>query len=164
MVANTTRLISLGRHERNCRICAHKCREEIERAFINWTSPNAIAKSFGISDRATIYRHAHAVGLFSKRQRNVRAALEKIIERAGEVEVTSGSVVAAVQAYARINSQGEWVGDTERVGLGDLFARMSREELDAYAKYGSLPFWFEKALGATAPRSLENGNHEESTR
>jgi len=39
---------------------------------------------------AAAYRHAHARGLFAKRQRNVRAALERIIEHAGDVEVTAG--------------------------------------------------------------------------
>lgn len=33
----------------------------------------------------------------------IRAALERIIEKAGEVEVTAGAVVAAVQAYSKIN-------------------------------------------------------------
>ena len=65
--------------------------------FINWTGPKTIAKEFGLRDRTTIYRRAHAFGLFSKRQRNMRAALEKIIEWAGEIEVTAAAVVAAVQ-------------------------------------------------------------------
>ena len=68
------KLISLGRHSRNCGICAHKHREEIEREFINWTGPKAIAKEYGLKDRATVYRHAHAFGLFVKRRRNIRAA------------------------------------------------------------------------------------------
>jgi hypothetical protein len=54
-----------------------------------------------VANRASVYRHAHAFGLFLKRQRNVRAALEKIIERAGEVDVTAPAVVAAVQAYSK---------------------------------------------------------------
>jgi hypothetical protein len=90
--------ISLGRHTRNCTVCAHKYRDEIEREFVNWTSAKAIANEFGLKDRTAVYRHAHAFGLFTKRGRNIRAALEKIIERAGEVEVTSAAIVAAVQA------------------------------------------------------------------
>ena len=35
-----------------------------------------------------------------------RQPLEHIMERAGEVEVNASSVVAAVQAYAKINAQG----------------------------------------------------------
>jgi hypothetical protein len=43
-------------------------------------SPAVITEEYGLSDRSSIYRHAHALGLFAKRQRNVRAALERIIE------------------------------------------------------------------------------------
>jgi hypothetical protein len=81
-------------------VCRHMNCAEIETDFIAWRSPAAIAKEYELSDRSSIYRHAHAIGLFSKRQRNIRAALERIIEKAGEVEVTAASVVAAVQAYS----------------------------------------------------------------
>ena len=71
-----------------------------------------------------MYRHAHAFGLFEKRKRNVRAALERIIEKAGDVEVTAAAVVTAVQAYAKINTQGllAW---TEQ-GNRKLIIRVSR--------------------------------------
>ena len=82
--------VSLGRHKRHCTICAHPQCEEIERDFINWKSPSAITTEYGLGDRTTVYRHAHALDLFTKRGRNVRAALEKIIERVGEVDVTAG--------------------------------------------------------------------------
>src|SRR5215469_4301785 len=90
------RLVNLGRHRRNCNICPHQHPEEIEREFINWTGAKAIAKEFGLADRTAVYHHAHAFNLFSMRQGNIRAALEKIIENAGEVEVPSAAVVAAV--------------------------------------------------------------------
>jgi hypothetical protein len=51
--------------------------------------------------RDSIYRHAHALGLMEKRRRNVRAALEKIIEKAGDVEVSATAVVSAVAAYCK---------------------------------------------------------------
>ena len=140
--------ISLGRHERNCSVCAHDQREEIEAAFIGWRSPAAIAEEYGLADRASVYRHAHAWGLFPKRQRNVRAALERIIEKAGEVDVTASAVVAAVQAYAKINSVGEWIDRTETVSMNDLFERMSTQELEAYAQTGALPEWFRATVGA----------------
>jgi hypothetical protein len=57
--------------------------------------------------------------------------------------------VAAVQAYAKINAAGEWINRTEAVNVNELFARMSTEELDTYAKTGTLPAWFRAALGAT---------------
>jgi len=98
------RPVNLGRHKRNCTICAHPQCEEIERDFTNWKSPTAIATEYGLADRTTVYRHAHALDLFIKRGRNVRAALEKIIERVGEVDVTAAAVVAAIQAHAKINA------------------------------------------------------------
>ena len=71
--------VSIGRHEANCTICAHAEREAIERDFVAWRSPVAITVEYGLTDRATVYRHAQALNLFTKRQRNVRAALERLI-------------------------------------------------------------------------------------
>ncbi len=96
-----------------------------------------------------MYRHAHALGLFQKRQRNVRAALNRIIERAESVDVTASAVVAAIQAYAKINSAGEWIDKTETVSLNNLFGWMSTQELEAYAQTGALPGWFKGTGGAT---------------
>lgn len=153
--------VSLGRHKTNCTVCAHEKCEEIEQEFVAWKSPIAIATEYGLADRASVYRHARAFGLFAKRQRNIRAALEKIIERAGEVEVTSAAVVAAVQAYAKINAQGQWVDRSEHVNLNELFDRMSKEELEAYAKDGTLPSWFTELVGATQADSRDAENIEE---
>ena len=141
-------VVSLGRHKRTCSVCAHKQREEVENAFISWRSPAAIAEEFGLSDRASVYRHAHALGLFQKRERNLRAALGRIIEKADEVDVTASAVVAAIQAHAKINSAGEWIDRTETVSMNDLFERMSTEELESYAQSGVLPDWFRATVGA----------------
>ena len=143
-----TKVVNLGRHAAVCKICTHTQREEIEHDFINWFSPASIAKQYGLRDRSSVYRHAHALGLFSKRGRNVRAALEKIIERAGEVEVSATAVVSAVSAYARINAAGQWVERTERIDLNELFNRMSSLELEEYARDGKLPDWFTSITGA----------------
>ena len=134
---------NLGRHAAECKICAHLQRDEIERDFINWRSPASITKQYALRNRASVYRHAHALELFPKRQRNVRAALEKIIERAGEVEVNAAAIVSAVSAYARINTAGQWVERSENVDLNQLFDKMSATELDKYARDGELPDWFE---------------------
>jgi len=95
---------------------------------VNWESPAKLAEEYGLADRTTVYRHAHALGLFEKRKRNVRAALERIIEKSGEVEVTASAVVAAIQAYAKINAQGQWIERSAHVNLNELFERMSRDE------------------------------------
>jgi hypothetical protein len=146
------RAVSKGRHEAQCCICSHPRREEIEQTFVNWASVARIAEEYSVS-RDGIYRHAHVFGLMDKRRRNVRAALERIIEKAGEVDVNASSVVGAVSAYARINARGEWVERSETVNLGEMFQRLSTEELEAYARDGSLPAWFRVAVGPTAPDS-----------
>ena len=147
--------VSLGRHRRNCSVCSHPKCAEVEAEFVSWRSPGVIAQEYGLADRASVYRHAHALGLFAKRQRNVRAALERIIEKAGEVDVTSSSVVAAVQAYAKINAEGQWIDRSETVNLNELFNQMTEKELEAYAQDGSLPRWFTTTVGATATDSQE---------
>jgi len=134
--------VSLGRHRRICTICAHPERFEIEQAFVMWTSPAAIAKQYRLKDRASVYRHAHALQLFPKRQQNVRAALERIIERVDDVEVTASAVVAAVQTLAKINAAGQWIPPAEQISLHLLFERMTHEELEIYAAEGKLPNWF----------------------
>ena len=150
---------SLNRHKAHCSICTHERYADIESDFIGWKSPAAIATDYGLADRMNVYRHAHALGLFAKRQRNIRAALEKIIEKAGEVEVTSAAVVAAVQAYAKINAQGQWIDRSEHVNLNELFERMSRKELDVYAKDGTLPAWFTQTVGVTQTHGREAENN-----
>src|SRR6202051_2301661 len=122
--------INIGRHRKRCRICLHPDREGIERDFAAWRSPAEIAKAYRLGNRSTVYRHAQALNLFPKRQRNVRAALERIIEKAGEVEVTAASVVAAIQAYSKINAAGQWVDRSEHVNLNELFERMTLQEME----------------------------------
>lgn len=156
----STKPVSRGRHEKNCGICKHEDRESIERDFVAWRSPATIAEEYKLSNRATVYRHAHALGLFAKRQRNIRAALERIIEKSDDVEVTAGAVVQAVTAYARINAEGRLVERSERIDLNVLFEKMSQEELESYARDGVLPQWFAQTVGATLPDSQESENDE----
>jgi hypothetical protein len=152
----TAAAVNLGRHQRNCSICAHTRRDAIERDFIAWGSPARIATDYGLADRSSVYRHAHALGLFAKRQRNIRAALERIIERADSVDVTASAVVAAIGAYSKINAAGQWIDRSERVNLNDLFDRMSTQELEHYARDGTLPVWFEAAVPSATREDSED--------
>jgi hypothetical protein len=147
--------INLGRHQVGCNVCNHEKREQIEADFLSWKSPIEICTEYGLADRTTIYRHAWAFGLMEKRRRNVRAALECIIEKAGKVEVTAAAVVQAIATYARINANGHLVERKETVNMNELFERMSREELLAYAERGELPYWYTKVAGATEEDSHE---------
>jgi hypothetical protein len=144
---------SRERHARDCKVCNHKQREAVEQEWTSWGDTTQIAKNYGLS-RNSIYRHAEMMGLYEKRRRNVRAALERIIEKSGRVEVTAAAVVGAVQAYAKINANGEWVDRVEHVDLRAVFDRMSREELDLYARDGTLPPWTREFLGATPVQAI----------
>jgi hypothetical protein len=147
--------VTLGRHRAGCKVCNHLDRAEIEADFISWKSPVKICQEYGLLDRTTVYRHAWALGLMEKRRRNVRVALERMIEKSGDVDVTASAIVAAIQAYAKINAQGQWIERKETVNVNELFEKMSREELLAYAERGVLPSWYTKMVDATADDSVE---------
>jgi hypothetical protein len=147
--------INRGRHEYQCSVCRHAQRREIEREWISWGSTNRIAKQYRIS-RDALYRHAHAVDLFTKRQRNIRRALERIIEQAESVQVNGSAVVAAIQAYAKINDSGQWIERVQGTNMNELFDKMTVQELETYARDGSLPEWFSATVGATPSDGPEN--------
>jgi hypothetical protein len=129
-------------HARTCSICGHARREDIEKDFLAWGSPKQIVKEYKLGNRAAVYRHAHAFGLMERRYVDLRAALGRIIEKAGEVPVTAWAVVAAVRACAKINARGQWMERDESNGMRELLDGMNREELLAYAEHGTLPGWF----------------------
>lgn len=133
-----------SRHEQNCSICNHTNREEIEQDFCEWKSVVAISREYKVN-RVALYRHARAVGLFAQRDRNVKAALARLIERGYAVKVTASSLISAIQAYAKINAAGEWIDKSENVNVTntkELFSRMSRDEMLRYAETGELPAWW----------------------
>jgi hypothetical protein len=138
--------VNQGRHEAQCSICKHAQREEIEHEFLTWASPHKIAKAFGVC-RDSIYRHARAFDLLEPRRRNVRCALERIIERAGDVRVNANAIVSAVAAYSKLNANGQWIDRRETVNLNDLFLRMTEAEMRRYASKGELPEWFSATVG-----------------
>ncbi|MGH9728259.1 MAG: hypothetical protein ACRD4V_06670 [Candidatus Acidiferrales bacterium] len=125
----TSRASHLSHHERKCFICRHPERETIEEMFIDWHSPMTIYSRFMLRDRRTIYDHAHALGLFAKRRRNMRCALERIIERADEGDVSPHGIVAAIKAYASLTSSGEWVEPARRVIYTSVSAPAPQREI-----------------------------------
>ena len=149
--------VNQGRHEAQCSICKHAQREEIEQDFLSWKSPDKIAETFGIC-RDSIYRHARAFDLLEPRRRNVRFALERIIERAGDVEVNASAVVSAIATYSKLNANGQWIDRRETIDLNDMFAKMTEDEMRRYASSGALPEWFTSVVGATATDSQRGEN------
>ncbi len=108
---------NLDRHARKCHVCRHPKRRAIEAAFLHWRSPDIIADRYDLSDRKSVYRHAHATGLWVRRKRKVCFVLEGLLERAGEATITASAIVSAVRAYTLINDAGEWVEPPARIGI-----------------------------------------------
>ncbi len=154
-MVNMKKRKAMGRHEAGCKVCSHPDRKQIEDEWCAWANTTKLAKQYGLS-RDSLYRHVAAFTLREKRGKNLRAALERIIEQADSVTVNAASVVSAIQAYAKINAAGQWVDRTERIDLNALFERMSTEELERYAQDGTLPSWFTDIVGATPSDSRED--------
>ena len=154
--------VNLGRHESQCTICSSPCRQAIEEAFIGWGSTELIGKKYDVS-RDAQYRHAHALGLFGKRQRNIRMALEGIIERADFTPMNGSVIVSAIKAYAKINSVEQGVEQAQGTNPKELLERMSKEEREAFVRDGSLPEWFSVAIGATPGDGWEEEKESQVT-
>ncbi len=103
------------RHDRKCCVCRHPERDEIEKEFLRWRSPERIAKDFAIANHSSIYRHAHATGLFAQRATHLKLSLSPLIERAVTVPVTADSIIRAVIAFAHIDDEGKWVNPPKHV-------------------------------------------------
>jgi hypothetical protein len=98
-----------SRHPRRCTICCHPDRDAIEGDFIRWRNPEQIAKAFNITDRVSIYRHAHYAGLFERRKRQVARVLESFLESAESCPLEAADmIIRATRLYVRINQHGEW--------------------------------------------------------
>ena len=98
-----------SRHPRRCTICCHPDRDAIEGDFIRWRNPEQIAKAFNITDRVSVYRHAHYAGLFERRKRQVARVLESFLESAESCPLEAADmIIRATRLYVRINQHGEW--------------------------------------------------------
>jgi hypothetical protein len=105
---------NLEMHQAHCRICLSDHRQEIDEAFVSWENVRQLAYDFKI-DRRAIYRHAHATGLYDRRDRNIRRALGRIISEADTVAPTADAVVRAIKILTHVNARGEWVNPSTRV-------------------------------------------------
>jgi hypothetical protein len=106
--------VSLKYHRLRCQICKHACGQLIEEAFLQWRSPRVIMHCFGIKTETTIYHHAHALGLFPLRCRNLQHALGNIIEDADTLHPAANDILRAIYALAHINDQGQWLYPTKK--------------------------------------------------
>ena len=99
----------LARHARKCRVCSHPHRDLIEGDFVRWRSPELIAKEHQLPDRVSIYRHAHATGLFRRRKRELGRVLENILESVDHAGFDAAEVIIrAARVYAHLDDEGRW--------------------------------------------------------
>jgi hypothetical protein len=98
---------NLTYHRIKCNVCSHPDRAAIDEAFLRWESPEKIVGQYAIAHRSSIYRHAHATGLYARRRRALSSSLEFIIEHAGRVVPTASEFFRAVKEYGQLGVQGE---------------------------------------------------------
>jgi hypothetical protein len=104
------------RHGRKCAICAHACRDEIEELFLDWREPSYIASEMGVPLRS-LYRHAHATGLYAKRQGKVRRVLDRILEGVESAQINGDCVIRAVRAYCCLGRNNKWTEPAANVAF-----------------------------------------------
>lgn len=98
-----------ARHSRRCNVCSHPDRDIIEAEFIRWSNPDRLAEQFNLGHRSSIYRHAHATGLFERRRRELLRVLESILEAADFANFQTADVlIRATRVYAHLDDNGYW--------------------------------------------------------
>ena len=138
------------RHSRKCSICNSEKREEIDSAYLHWLSPHYLTLQYTeIHDRMTLYRHVHATGLYEYRRRNLRSALDRLLENAEGARVTGDCVLRAIRAYSHLNEEGRWTEPTHNVVISHRHIDLPPSEEEKTAAQL-------KTILITTPNSLEN--------
>src|SRR5689334_15625291 len=135
--------VKLARHQAQCKICKSPEREDLEMLYLNWKSPYAIAEHYqGIFSVDSIYRHVNAVQLDRQRRNYLSVALQKIIEKVDQINPTGSTVLAAIKALDKMNSQEQPEAPPPSPDPRELWARMSPAEREVFAAKGRLPDWY----------------------
>jgi hypothetical protein len=80
----------------------------------------------------------------AKRRTYAEAIAESLAEKALE-----GDIRAAQELGDRAEGRARQSIEIQNTALAEAFDRMTRDELDAYARDGKLPDWFTQTVGAT---------------
>src|SRR5580704_8148275 len=81
---------STKRHSRKCVICTHPDREAIDEAFLH-QSANHIVKDYNLPSLSSLYRHAHATGIWLRRGTVSNSNRENQAPRAEQTEPSPNS-------------------------------------------------------------------------
>lgn len=104
----------LKRHSRKCQVCHHPDRDAIEGAFVMWRRPRGIAEVYRLTGDS-LYRHAVAFDLYTRRRNNLRSVLDNIMERGVETDITGETILGTVKAYACLDDSNKWIEPTSNV-------------------------------------------------
>lgn len=132
------RAISLERHRAQCTVCKHPACEDIESHFINWIPPASLAASCDVSYDA-LYRHAHTLDLFKKRQHNIRRLLEKGIDRLNLARLDNSQVISLINFYVKMNLAEHSFEKAQAANHTEAFEGESNEGREPADGDGSLP-------------------------
>src|SRR5271168_3501411 len=91
-------------------------REYIDQAYIHWVPLRRIVFEYtDVTSEVSLYRHALATGLFSRRRSRFQHALDRIIEQAGDTRPSADAVIRAIRATTMLNENGRWEEPARRV-------------------------------------------------
>jgi len=146
--------VNLGRHAAQCSICNHPYRQDIEERWLEWRSADKIAVDYRVS-RDSVYRHAHATGLYDKRRQNLITAAERIVERWEFTFYNGSTILGAIKLLWQMLGVGRRVEAGQEPDAKTLFRQMSKGEGEAHAQDGSVP-----ESSSTASAATPNDSHE----
>ena len=128
--------MNLDKHRRRCTVCKHPQREEIEDQFLGFQSPRSLERKFELPE-TSVYRHAKALRLYSKRENSLVVALGRIIEKGvtNLPQITATNLIEAIKAQAKLT--GQWIDRTQAFPA-ELQGKTD-EELDYFATHGVWP-------------------------
>jgi len=154
--------VNLGRHAAQCTICNSPYRQYIEESWLEWRSTDTLAKAYGVS-RDSIYRHAHATGLYNKRRQNLMTAAERIIERWEYTYYNGSTVLGAIKLLWQMQGAERPVQPGQDPHAKELARGMSKGEGEAHAQDGSVPEPLPVASAATPNDSQEGEKESQAT-
>lgn len=158
---------------RVCTICTNSKRPAIDAALVAGTSLRDVAGQFGMS-RSALHRHqAHIPAALTKANEAKQVAeattllgrIEVLIhdcraisQKAQKARQWQAAVAALREVRACLELLGQLSGELQRaevnvgvnvnIGMRVMFDRMSRREMELYAREGTLPDWFPRKENA----------------
>ena len=119
---------NLARHQSQCTVCQSEYRANIEEEYLDWHSPDTIAYRYKTVSKYAIYRHVHAVDLISKRRKNLRMALERLVERGDTVQLSGSAVISAIKLLIQLDGAAQ---DEQKAPKSEVREAQQHEETNS---------------------------------